>query len=214
MYNVRMDSDLEKSDRSAKQLRRTPQQERGEQRKASMLNAAGQLFARLGYEVTTMTAIAEKSASSIGALYQYFPDKETIALALRTQYSDEMDDRWTALIEIAAGLSIAELGEKIIDLMVGFLQEHPAYFNLLSAPLAYRRSDQARLRLRKRFAAVIREKQASLSNADSLRLANVALEIVKSLNPLYAVASKPERLQLVREYKLVLVSYLQIRLTQ
>lgn len=206
---MRMNSGFEKT---GKLPRRIPQQERGEQRKATMLEAAAQLFARLGYEVTTMTAIAEKSASSIGALYQYFPDKETIALALRKQYSDEMDNRWTALIEIAAGLNIAELGERIIDLMVAFLHEHPAYFCLLNASLKYKRSDQDRLRLRKRFAAVIREKQPAMNSTDSLRLAIVALEIVKSLNPLYAAATKAERVQLVREYKLALVSYLQLKL--
>ena len=38
-------------------------------------------------EATTMTAIAERSGSSIGALYNYFPDKQAVALTLLGQYA-------------------------------------------------------------------------------------------------------------------------------
>ena len=38
-----------------------------------------------------MTAVAERSGSSIGALYNYFPDKQSIAFTLVSQYSQEVE---------------------------------------------------------------------------------------------------------------------------
>src|SRR5271170_1433912 len=72
-------------------IRVAPQQERSSRRLASFLDAAAQLFVEVGYEATTMTAIAERSGSSIGALYNYFPDKQAVALTLLGQYAQEME---------------------------------------------------------------------------------------------------------------------------
>ena len=67
---------------SSKAVRVLPQQERSERRLAAFLDAAAALFAEVGYEAATMTEIAERSGSSIGALYNYFPDKQSIAFTL------------------------------------------------------------------------------------------------------------------------------------
>ncbi|HEY2466431.1 MAG TPA: helix-turn-helix domain-containing protein, partial [Terracidiphilus sp.] len=67
---------------SSNPVRVAPQQERSERRLAAFLDAAAALFAEVGYEAATMTAIAERSGSSIGALYNYFPDKQAVALTL------------------------------------------------------------------------------------------------------------------------------------
>src|SRR4051812_25178991 len=137
--------------------RRKPQQQRGEQRMVAMMSAAGAVFAESGFDVATMTAIAERSGSSIGALYQYFPNKLTLARALREQYGEEMARRWTGLVAEAAQLSVNALVDRIFELMIGFFDEHPAYFTLLNATLGYQRDAGARQRLRARLGAVLRE---------------------------------------------------------
>ena len=92
---MRMPSNLSNS------IRVAPQQERSSRRLASFLDAAAELFVEVGYEATTMTAIAERSGSSIGALYNYFPDKQAVALTLLGQYAQEMEEQWRPLIEQA-----------------------------------------------------------------------------------------------------------------
>ncbi len=195
-----------------KTARRKPQQLRGEQRMAAMLDAAATVFAESGFDAATMTAIAERSGSSIGALYQYFPDKLALARALREQYGEEMTQRWRGLIADAAHLSVVALVERVFDLMIGFFDAHPAYFTLLNATQDYQRTADARLRLRAQFGAALREKKPEMGEAEALRTANVALQIVKSLNPLYAQAGAAERRELVAEFKLALVAYLKTRL--
>ncbi|MRW87872.1 TetR family transcriptional regulator [Pseudoduganella sp. FT26W] len=194
------------------QQRRKPQQLRGEQRMAAMLDAAAAVFAESGFDAATMTAIAERSGSSIGALYQYFPNKLTLARALREQYGEDMAQRWSGLTADAAHLSVNALVDRVFDLMIGFFDEHPAYFTLLNATLGYQRSADARQRLRTQFGAVLRQKKPEMAEAEALRTANVALQIVKGLNPLYAQAGAAERRELVAEFKLALAAYLKTRL--
>jgi AcrR family transcriptional regulator len=205
-YNVRMSSDIDPTPR------RKPQQVRGEQRMAAMLDAAASVFAESGFDAATMTAIAERSGSSIGALYQYFPNKLTLARALREQYGADMAGRWSSLTDDAAQLSITVLVDRVFDLMIGFFDQHPAYFTLLNATLGYQRNADARQRLRAQFGAVLRQKKPEMAEVEALRTANVALQIVKGLNPLYAQAGAAERRALVAEFKLALVAYLKTRL--
>lgn len=179
---------------------------------SAMLDAAAAVFAEVGFDAATMTSIAARSGSSIGALYQYFPNKLTLAQALREQYGEEMARRWSGLIADAAQLSVTALVDRVFDLMIGFFDEHPAYFTLLNATLGYQRDAGARQRLRARLGAVLREKKPELAEAEALRMATVSLQIVKGLNPLYGNAAPAERRELVAEFKLVLVGYLKNRL--
>jgi AcrR family transcriptional regulator len=54
---------------SSNPIRVAPQQERSTRRLAGFLEAAAELFVEVGYEAATMTAVAERSGSSIGDLF-------------------------------------------------------------------------------------------------------------------------------------------------
>jgi AcrR family transcriptional regulator len=192
--------------------RRAPRQQRGEERVNLLLQAAADVFAEAGYEAATMTQIAARSGSSIGAVYQYFPNKEALARALRTRYADEMAARWAALADTGAALRIALLAQQVVTLMTRFLEEHPAYFVLLAAPVAYERDADARKRLRTAFAGLLRAHADWLDAQEAQRIATVALQIVKSMNPLYAAASAAERRLLADEFTQALAAYLKTRL--
>lgn len=47
-----------------------------------MIEAAARLLAESGYEALTTNRIAERAGVSIGTLYEFFPDKETIVAVL------------------------------------------------------------------------------------------------------------------------------------
>jgi AcrR family transcriptional regulator len=80
-------------------VRVAPQQERSTRRLAGFLDAVAELFVEVGYEAATTTAVAERIGSSIGALYNYFPDKQSIAFTLVNQYSQEVEAHWKPLME-------------------------------------------------------------------------------------------------------------------
>jgi AcrR family transcriptional regulator len=192
--------------------RRVPQQERGERRVAQLLNAAAEVIAQNGYDAATMTEIAERAGASIGAVYQYFPNKEAVVRALRAQYGDEMETRWTFLDESSAKLSVPELVGHIMGVLVRFIEEHPAYLPLLDAPLRYKRDQQAKNRLRERFAGFFRARKPSLSPEEAFRIANISMQILKSMNLLYGEAKPQERVEIVAEYRLALTAYLEAKL--
>ena len=62
--------------------RPTPQQERAARTHQLFLDTAERLFVEVGYDAMTMTAVAERAGTSIGALYRWFPDKTAVAAAL------------------------------------------------------------------------------------------------------------------------------------
>lgn len=61
---------------------RTPQRERRARTRATLLRAAGRVFAEHGFHRATLEAVAAEAGVSKGALYHYFPSKEQLFLAL------------------------------------------------------------------------------------------------------------------------------------
>ncbi|PRY39696.1 TetR/AcrR family transcriptional regulator [Umezawaea tangerina] len=68
--------------------RRKPRQVRGELTRERILTAAAHVFAEHGYAAGTTNRIAERARVSIGSLYQYFPNKDSILAALLIQHID------------------------------------------------------------------------------------------------------------------------------
>ena len=75
---------------SSSSVRVAPQQQRSARRLAGFLDTAAELFAEVGFEAATMQAIADRSGSSIGALYNYFPDKQSVAATLLDTYLEKL----------------------------------------------------------------------------------------------------------------------------
>jgi len=177
-----------------------------------MLQAAAGLIVEVGYEKMTMTGIAERAATSVGSLYQYFPDKETIAQALFERLGQEMEERWTPLFETIQSLDAVEIARRLVDLLHSSIDEHPAYLPLLDAPLKLHRSAAARSRLRARLAKALMARQPNLSPDDSLLVANMTVQILKGFGALYPRGKVDEKVGLIRETTLALSAYLNARL--
>ena len=193
-------------------LRRKPQLERGERRVAHLLETAAAVLTEVGYEAATMTEIASRAGASIGTVYQYFPNKEALVQALRNQYVAERVHRLEQLEEATATMTVAQMAHHIVELTACFVNEHPAYYAVVDAPVKYQRSSQARQQLREGIAKVFRSRKRGLSPETAFRMANVALQILKSMNALSVDADSQERQALAKEYKRVMAAYLESRL--
>jgi AcrR family transcriptional regulator len=67
-----------KSKPSGPPPRRQPTQERSQRRYDAIVEAAAQSFATFGFDATTMEGIAARADTSIGSLYQFFPNKHAL----------------------------------------------------------------------------------------------------------------------------------------
>jgi AcrR family transcriptional regulator len=192
---------------SSNPVRVSPQQERSTRRLAGILDAAAEIFVEVGYEAATVTAIAERSGSSIGALYNYFPDKQSIAYTLVNQYAQEVEAHWRPLME-QAEMAYAEFADLFIERITRFAQERPAYLSLLEAPIRFRRDPAARKASRIAIAKAFQAKNPSLSKEQSLLAAKASLQIVRGMMTLYEEADPKEKVLVVAEFKKVLTLYL------
>jgi AcrR family transcriptional regulator len=205
LYNVNM----RVSSISSSSVRAAPKQERSARRLAGFLQAAAELFSEIGFEATTMQAIVDRSNSSIGALYNYFPDKQSIAATLLSRYAEELQWRLKSLMEHSEKLSTAQFAGLFIDCIIEFAQERPAYLSLHTAPIRFRRDPAARKALRTIVANAFRTKNPSLSSEQSLLAANVAIQIVKGTITLFLESDAKTKPLVVAEFRRVLTSYLE-----
>lgn len=186
-----------------------PQQKRASLRVESFLDAAAQIIAEVGFEAMTMTAIAERSDSAIGALYRYFPDKLAVARALLIRYALETDAHWASLISEASELDVEEFADRLVGLMAEFADEHPAYLPLISASIKIARDPAARQNLRDQFSKAFIAKNPKLSRERASLISNVVVQIMKGLISLYAATPARERASVIAEFKRVLTAYLE-----
>ena len=193
---------------SSNAVRVAPQQERSTRRLAGFLGSAAELFVEVGYEAATMTAVAERSRSSIGALYNYFPDKQSVAFNLLKQYSADLEAQWTPLMMQAEGLTHTEFAERFIDRITLFVQERPAYLKLLAAPIRFRRDPATRKASRVTIANAFRSKNPSLSSEQAVLAANVTMQIVRGMMAVYEEAEPKGKVLVVAEFKKALTLYL------
>lgn len=192
--------------------RRVPKQDRSENRIRQILATAEELIYDRGLEAVTMTEIAGVASMSIGALYQYFPNKNAIATAMRTAYADEMDRLWSEFLSQEEKLDLHGFTDGIVDLMTGFISAHPAYLALFSSSVRSTRTDAERESLRMRFAQTFIRRAPEIGKAEAVRMAHIALGMVKSLIGVCEQASSIEKPQLEVEMKTALFGYLSTRM--
>jgi AcrR family transcriptional regulator len=70
--------------------RKQPQQDRSKVTVEAILEATTHILTAEGYDKANTNRIAERAGISIGSLYQYFPNKESLMAALIEQHSNEM----------------------------------------------------------------------------------------------------------------------------
>lgn len=70
-------------------LRKTPSQVRSQETFNRVLYAATRIFHEQGYDRTTTNDIADEADLSIGSVYQYFANKDSILIALTLQHIEE-----------------------------------------------------------------------------------------------------------------------------
>jgi AcrR family transcriptional regulator len=78
--------------------RRVPAQERSRERVARILDAAAHEFAERGVEAATIESIAERAETSVGSIYQFFPNKLALYEAIGDKYLEEVRALFAVLV--------------------------------------------------------------------------------------------------------------------
>jgi AcrR family transcriptional regulator len=91
--------------------RKLPRQDRSQATVAAILEAAIELFSSRGFADTSTNAVARRAGISIGSLYQYFPNKDALIVALF--------DRHLEGVERLVGESLGWLRDPAVTLRDG-----------------------------------------------------------------------------------------------
>jgi AcrR family transcriptional regulator len=180
--------------------RREPCQHRGEVRVAALLAAAIAEFSATGYESATMSAIARRAKAPIGSLYQFFPNKQAVARALRTRHIQDVETLWEALLPSGGAIAVPTFADRLVAVMVHFVEGHPAFLALMDAPSSTQPIGP-RHRLRKRLEGMFLILHPGASDESVARLAETTMNINKTFLTMYARAERPERDWIVEEYQ-------------
>lgn len=98
--------------------RKSPIQERSRFTVEQIVLAATQIFSEQGYAGATTNHIAERAGVSIGSLYQYFPNKETILVTLAKRHIEIAGNMLMGLVD---GRNLLETD--LTDLLRLFIRE-------------------------------------------------------------------------------------------
>lgn len=105
--------------------RRTPRQARSREKLAKVLAAADRLLAAEGAEALTTTRVAAEAGVSVGALYQYLPDRDAIIDTLADQYLARLEALMDSFVERAARESWPDPVAALVDAFAGLYRSEP-----------------------------------------------------------------------------------------
>lgn len=119
-------------------LRRSPRQRRARQTVEAILDAVVRILKREGFAALTTNRIAQIAGVSIGSLYQYFPDKGAIFVALHTRHLQQIDRAIQKTLVEHASSSLSVLIPAVIEAMVKPHQSEFELFELLASEVPHR----------------------------------------------------------------------------
>lgn len=189
-------------------------QARGERRITQLLHAAANVFCTVGYTASSTNAIAREAGVSPGTLYQFFPNKEAIAVELSGQLLKEMEAAHGRIFtEENARLPLDELIDAVTDPFIEFNAENPAFLALIKGPDTPGRvaedHDVLERSLLDRVAVLLGTRTPSMSPAELALVAQMSFAMFKTgLDLAMQQREGADREPYVRELKSMLYRYL------
>lgn len=115
------------------------------EKRARLLHAAGEVFARDGLEAP-MPAVAAAAGAGVGSVYRQFPSKRDLLAALVVERLQESErcaeealasagDRFSALTDVLWTLAERQAGDDVLGEAMATVSEHPAVVEALAATL-------------------------------------------------------------------------------
>ncbi len=147
--------------------------------KPKISEIALQLFAERGYAAVSMRQIASKVGLQVGALYNYFPDKQTILSELLINHMESLIEAWYAQ-------KLPERPDKLLEFFVDFhIQYHLnrpeevfiAYMELRNlTPYNFRKIEKLRNKYELILSGILSEGvRKNIFSCDETKIASLAI---------------------------------------
>ncbi|SED64153.1 transcriptional regulator, TetR family [Streptomyces sp. 2131.1] len=189
-------------------------QARGEARIAQLLKAAADVFCTTGYTAASTNAIAREAGVSPGTLYQFFPNKEAIAVEL----GDQLLTRWretygAAFLADHLKLPLDGMLDATLDPLIEFNCENPAFTVLMHGSeipgMGTKEHDAVHVTMLARVESILAGYLPDKPPAEVTRIATMIFHVFKSGLDVIMEHEGDEREAYIRELKTVLHRYLE-----
>ncbi|MFF7339331.1 TetR family transcriptional regulator [Streptomyces sp. NPDC008163] len=189
-------------------------QARGEARIAQLLKAAADVFGATGYTAASTNAIAREAGVSPGTLYQFFPNKEAIAVEL----GDHLLTRWretygAAFLADHLELPLDRMLDATLDPLIEFNCANPAFTVLMHGSeipgMVTKDHDAVHVTMLGRVETILAGYLPDKPPAEVTRIATMIFHIFKSGLDVIMAHEGEEREAYIREMKTVLHRYLE-----
>ncbi|AZM62190.1 MULTISPECIES: TetR family transcriptional regulator [unclassified Streptomyces] len=199
--------------RQAADERPVRRQARGERRIKQLLDAAASVFCTTGYTAASTNAIAREAGVSPGTLYQFFPNKEAIAIELSDRLIHEMRATYgEALAPLDPATPLEQAVAAAVDRFIDFDCRNPVLFALMHGPdipgRITQEHDALHATLITRVETLITPFMPSRPTAEVNRVAHMCVGLYMAGLELVLAHEGAEREAYIQELKNVLVRYL------
>lgn len=166
--------------------RRSPVQERSQLTVDSLVDAAIQIFEQHGYAAGTTARIAERCGISIGSLYQYFPNKDAILVAVALRHLAESEQLLAPLLRAPGDHTqplealIRGWVEAMVTLHAGHPRLHRMLFEQVALPPVVWEAVAALERAAAQQLAALLAARADVTVADPGLAAHLVVELVEA----------------------------------
>ncbi|WP_437033298.1 TetR family transcriptional regulator [Streptomyces sp. enrichment culture] len=180
---------------------------------AQLLEAAASVFSTNGYTAASANSIAREAGVSPGTLYQFFPNKEAIAIELGSRLMHEMRQTYgEALAPVDPATPLEQVVAAAVDRFIDFNCRHPVFFALMHGPDVPGRiaeeHDALHATLVARVESMLLPYLPDMPADEVSRTARMSVGIYMSGLELVLAHEGAEREAYVRELKNVLYRYL------
>lgn len=119
---------------------RAPQQARGRERVAAILDACARLILSESVDKLTMHTIAKEAGTSIGSMYHFFPDRQAVLSALGARHLTAMREVTDEMLSISEQRWITAEPAQVIDWMImpvlRYIEAWPDFMLMISPGFA------------------------------------------------------------------------------
>lgn len=197
------------------EARKLPRQARAQATHAALLEAAAQVLGRDGLSGFTTNAIAERAGVSIGSLYQYFPNKDALMLALIRRQQTRQAETVAAAAALGPGATLAETVRRMVraamahhhaDALLASAIDHEEARLPIAAELERLMSQSAQV-----LGALLLAHQSELGDVDLARAQLTLPALVRAAVDSWANLSPPQLDRAEDEAVRVVLGYLTLR---
>jgi AcrR family transcriptional regulator len=196
---------------------RVPRQERGRRRIDEILDAAAALIGEVGAEAVTVQALAARAGASKGSMYHFFPDRESVFLALAERHIGALRATLAAVRaergEAVAAGTVDDAVETFLRPVHGYVDEHPDLRRLMSEPASLQRLAAQRAALQAVVEGhaewIVRARNPRLGDAQVALVAAAMLAVMSALGGDRVTARAGSLDAARRETRRLLRAYLQ-----